>query len=415
MPEERKLSDWIEGYLQYTDFNKEPPLMYKTWVAISTIASALQRKVYLPWEKYIYPNMYIVLIGPPGHRKGSAMYPAESLLRELGYVHLASEATTRENLIRELKNSGFMTVDAVTQDQYHHASLTIHSAELTVFLGYKNTVLMSDLCDWYDCRDKWRYRTKHQGEDNITGVFVNLLGATTPELLTATMNVDAIGSGLPSRIIFVFENQKGEPTPDAFIGEKEARIKQLLLQDLEKIYLMSGSFKLHKQYLDKYTEWYLRQTSSAPCIEDARFSGYCERRATHLRKLSMILCASRTSDMILTQYDFDRALDLLIKTEERMPLTFLSLGRSAQAQVINEVVMFMSSVDSVSAAELFRHFYRDVDVRTFSQVITQLMEMGVIDRFSNTRNETFFKFKPPKEGENRGMFDLQVKPERRRK
>jgi len=405
--DQRLLGDWINTYLEYTAYNSEPPIAYKTWTAISVIAAALQRKVYLPWEKYLYPNMYIVLIGPPGHRKGSAMYPAEQLISDLGYIKLASEATTRENLIRELKNSSMMHTNPITQDTYFHASLTIHSAELTVFLGYKNTVLMSDLCDWYDCRDRWRYRTKTQGEDNIIGVYVNLLGATTPELLHGTMSIDAIGSGLPSRIIFVYENQKGKADPTAFITSKEDRLKSMLLSDLEQIYLLSGPFRVADSYINKYTEWYLTQTSNPP-IQDSRFSGYCERRATHLRKLSMILCASRSNDMIMTAYDFDRALDMLIKVEVKMPLTFMSLGRSQQAGPLNEVTMFISSLGETTNIELLRHFYRDIDGRTMESILNQLVTMEVIRTNVDSKGIMHVKYIKAKD-ECRGMFDLQVK------
>lgn len=409
MSDERLLPNWIEGYMRYTDYNLEPPMMYRTWTALSVIAAALQRKVYLPWEKFLYPNMYIVLIGPPGHRKGSAMYPAEQLISDLGYVKLASEATTRENLIRELKNAAMMHTDPISQDTYFHSSLTIHSAELTVFLGYKNTVLMSDLCDWYDCRDRWRYRTKTQGEDNIIGVFVNLLGATTPELLQNTMSIDAIGSGLPSRIIFVYENQKGQATPGAFVTDKELRIKDLLLHDLEQIYQMSGPFKVSGAYINKYTDWYLQQANGKPPISDTRFGGYCERRATHLRKLSMLLSAARSNEMVVSGEDFLNSLKLLEQTEEKMPLTFIGLGKSHSAGILNEVTLFLSAIGETTAQELLRHFYRDLDFRTFENILAQLKGMQLIRTETDSKGVTHIKYIKPKGDECRGMFDLQSK------
>ena len=60
----RKLNDWIDSYLEYTK-NSEPPDLYKEWVAVSVVASILQRKCSLPWgDITFYPNMYIILVGP---------------------------------------------------------------------------------------------------------------------------------------------------------------------------------------------------------------------------------------------------------------------------------------------------------------------------------------------------------------
>ena len=41
---ERKLPDWLDGFMALTE-NSEPPVLYRKWVGISAIASALQRKV----------------------------------------------------------------------------------------------------------------------------------------------------------------------------------------------------------------------------------------------------------------------------------------------------------------------------------------------------------------------------------
>jgi len=59
----RKGGDWIEDYIKYTK-NTEPPILYREWSAVSTIASAMQRKCFLPWEleDIVYPNLYVVLV-----------------------------------------------------------------------------------------------------------------------------------------------------------------------------------------------------------------------------------------------------------------------------------------------------------------------------------------------------------------
>src|SRR5687767_6761146 len=101
----RRLSDWISAYLEYAD-DTEPPLSYHTWIGLSTIASALQRRVFLRWGyDTIFPNLYVVLIGPSGRcRKGTAMRLGYNILKEV-QVKIASESIIREALIRNMKNS----------------------------------------------------------------------------------------------------------------------------------------------------------------------------------------------------------------------------------------------------------------------------------------------------------------------
>ncbi len=114
----RTLSDWLDGYLEYTT-NTEPPYMYHMWMGISTIASLLQRKCCLEWGTLkFYPNMYIVLVGPPGRtRKGTAMNLAKPFLHELD-IKIAAEniIKTGSTLYEILAKHTGKPVDIVEKD-----------------------------------------------------------------------------------------------------------------------------------------------------------------------------------------------------------------------------------------------------------------------------------------------------------
>ena len=390
----RRNKDWITSYLRYVD-NTEPPNLYKEWVAISVIASCLQRKCFLDWGPMtFYPNMYIVLTGPSGKaRKSTAMGPGMKLLREMG-VKLAAESITREALIRELKTSNATQVDPVSGEMNLHASLTIYSPELTVFLGYNNNALMSDLTDWYDCRDRWTYRTKNMGSDEIIGVFVNLIGATTPELIQTTLPRDAIGGGLTSRIIFVFEEKKGKVVAAPFLTPEDVEIKEALITDLEQIHMMSGEFKITSNFLDKWVDWYTASEDNPP-FEDIRFSGYIERRPNHLLKLCIILSASETDQKIITEKHFDRALDLLTRTERKMPYAFSGVGKMESADIMGRVMASIATNQEMTFTELLQMYYFDADQEVLQKVVATLKAMDYCD-IRYTETEMYIKYKRKK-------------------
>ena len=144
----RQLENWIQSFVDYTD-NTEAKDIYRTWVAISTIASCLQRKCYLNWSPsgmlgdIHYPNMYIVLVGPSGARKGTAINPGRELIEGVG-VPLSPDQSSRQKLIGKM-----IEAEATHPDRdgklITHSSLTILSPEFTVFLGQKqnNTELLA--------------------------------------------------------------------------------------------------------------------------------------------------------------------------------------------------------------------------------------------------------------------------------
>ena len=388
----RNNPDWIEGYLAYTE-DSEPPKLFKEWCAVSVIAAALQRKCRLEWGTTVfYPNLYIVLTAPAGKaRKGTAMAPARKFIDRIG-IPLAAEAVTREALIRTLKESE--SVVSTENGIIVHSSLTVFSPELTVFLGYNNTQLMSDLTDWFDCSEKWVYRTKTAGTDDISGVFINLLGATTPDLIRSTLPLDAIGGGLTSRMIFVFEEKKGKIVPFPFISEETRKLETKLYYDIECISMLQGQFKFTKEFLSHWGDWYTAQEGRNPfgVNYNKAFDGYIERRPTQVLKLSMVMNASRTDEMVLDEPDLVRAIDLLERTEKKMPRAFGGIGMSQNAQLtyaISELIAH--SPRGVTMTEIMRAHTFNGTTSEISDALDILVQSKMV-RIDQTNNGPLYKF-----------------------
>lgn len=382
---ERILSDWIDAFMEYSS-NSEPPASFRLWSALSVLSSTLQRKCKLPWGSLtFYPNMYIVLVAPSGKaRKGTAMNFAYEFLEALG-IKMAAESTTREALIQALSEANDNSID-VEGNMFFHSSLTIFAPELTVFLGYNNHTLMSDLTDWYDCRSRWTYRTKNMGTDEIIGVYVSLFGATTPELIRTTMPLDAIGGGLTSRMIFVFERKKGKIVPAPFQSDAELDLQRKLHTDLERIFLLKGDFRVTRDFLNLWTDWYTAQEDNPP-FNDHRFNGYIERRPNHVMKLSMLTNVSRTSKMVIEKQDLERAISILEFTEKKMVETFSGVGKSNNADILTRVMNEVGIRKKIPISDLQKMFYFDADKRVMDSVIETLKSMHFLDILVDGKEE----------------------------
>jgi len=387
--QDRALSNWIDSYMEYTE-DSEPPKMFHLWTAISTIASAMQRKCYLNWGTLtFYPNMYIVLVAPSGKcRKGTAMDPARELLNTLA-LPLAAEATTREALIRALREANATNFDPNSGDQHFHSSLTIHSKELTVFLGYDNKQLMMDLTDWFDCHNRWTYRTKTQGDDDIIGIWVNLIGATTPDLIQTALPPDAIGGGLTSRIIFVYESRKYKTVIYPKPGDEE--LYKGIVSDLERIHLMAGQFKVTDEFIDVWSHWYPEQELNPPQL-GSNLSGYLERRPTHVMKLSMILSAARSSELVITKEDIEKAIRILHATERRMPQVFSGVGKSQIISILPRIMSYIAELKTVTKPKLMERFLSDIDDFMLDRVLKTLQTMKYIKIIENVGKPTEIQY-----------------------
>lgn len=370
---DRVLNDWIDAHMQVTA-ETEPPANFRLWCAISAVAAALQRKVWLEWGTTLFPNMYVVLVAPAGRaRKGTAMRPIVNYLNKLE-IHLSASSTTRESLIRSLAECDDL-ITLPNGQAYGHSSLSIIAPELTVFLGYNNLQLIADLTDWFDCADKWVYRTKHQGTDDIRGVFVNLLGATTPDLIRTALPTDAIGGGLTSRMIFVYEQNKGKIVPFPFLTEENKVLRKQLHDDLHRIALLKGEYKYSKNFLSAYGDWYV-STENNPPFKDKAFQGYVERRPIHLLKLCMILCAARTNELVLRSQDFNKALNILLTTEKKMPFAFGGVGTQKHSAIMQQIMGDLSLRKEVAVSDLLREYWQDVNSNELELILKTLIQMG---------------------------------------
>ncbi len=319
------------------------------------------------------------------------MIPGMSLLRELA-IPMSAEYETRESLIRTLKKANVTETDTlddyahinedgtVTQKSTRisfHSSLTIFSEEFTVFLGYNNPQLMSDLSNWYDCGPRWQYRTKNAGTDDITGVFVNLIGATTPDLIQSALPIDSIGGGLTSRIIFVFADTLEKVVPFPFPTEDEKAQRKILFSDLEQIHGMRGEFHLDEGAMKFWEKWYTVNHHEKP-FKDSRFSGYVSRRPQHILKMSMIISASLSADFSITKEILGESISFLKETEIPMPRTFAGLGRSEQAQTIASMQDTIRRAESISEAELIKAYQLDANIREIDSMLLAMSRMKLI-------------------------------------
>jgi hypothetical protein len=376
----RNLPDWIDGFMLLTE-NSEPPMLYRKWCAISTIASALQRKCKLELgiSLTIYPNFYIVLVGPSAAGKGTAMKYAYDIIEQVSAIRLSAQATSLQALIRRMKETNLTDVDVASGKQIFHSSLTIFSEEFTVFLGYHNRELMASLCDWYDCKNRWTYDTIKRDEEEVIGVWVNILGATTPDNIQSSLPLEAIGGGLTSRIIFVFEEQRDKLVVFPSATAREIELQHMLIKDLEQISFMGGNFRLTEDAAAAYSEWCYRAVANPP-FKDKKFDGYVGRRRNHLLSLSMVCSASRSNDMVLKSEDIVRASQILNEVENKMALTFRGIGRSDISSLIGDAVTFFenSLTDEIPIWQFARHFECNMDKFTMDRVLATIQTSGYI-------------------------------------
>lgn len=373
----RELSDWLEHYLQFTE-NSESPTLYHLWSGVTAISSALRRKCFCNWglRGYIYPNFYICLVGPPGGRKGTAMKIAKSMVQKVKIPTGSDALGSAQALYAEIieAEDSFLTSKGLPKT---HKSLSVWSEEFQVFLSDRDPILIGSLTDLFDCADVWKYRTLKRGVENVSNCWLTIIGAITPSLLQTKLTSDAIGGGLVSRIIFVVGYGAIKKIAIPLLSIAEEKLQKTLINDLQRIAQLSGPFKLKTDFLQTYSAWY-ESANADVGIDSEKFMGYNARRALHLNKLCMVLCASESDDMILLPRHFNKALAILEHTENEMPNAFQGYGVGEHADKWAKILSWIESKTKFTFVELLTKFQFDAMPHELDDFMSMAEQGGLV-------------------------------------
>lgn len=391
----RKLPNWLDAFMKYTD-NVETASIYRKWVGILCLSSALQRKVKVEWGVSLtfYPNFYIILVGKSAAGKGTAMRPGFDIIQQIPNIRTSPQASSLQALISMLKENN--QTDFREDGPKFHSSMTVFSEEFTVFLGYKNNELISTLCNWYDCEENWTYTTIKRDKENIHGVWVSILGGTTPDLIRTSLPPDSIGGGLTSRIIFVYAEKADDLSIFPTETSEQRMLFEALVHDLESINLLSGSFQWTQGFMNLWAEW-RRQDFDNPPFHDPKFDGYCGRRKVHLMKLAMIMSVSREpkeqGELILTRDDLELAIKTLEEVEVQMAMTFRGVGKSDISDLIFRANTFFvtARTNEIEYKEFAKFFESDADKIMMDRITDTLEATGLIKVIKRPQADSLIK------------------------
>ena len=355
----RKLDSFVHGYIRYTEGISSPEL-FRKWSAIVTIGACLERRVWtITAKKPTFPNMFVVLIGPPGIGKSEAINGVRSLVRATGVeglyepsCNLAPVDVTKASLYdylqkkstrREGPDPEATALDSKETFHYHSAFLAV--TELSDLIRDHDTQLLGALHGLYDClpmvEEERRYRADNPIK--IQRPQVSLLGGTTPAYINRTFPPSAWDEGFMARTILIYSSEV--IMPDLFGTEHDdldPLLGRELVEDLRAIGKMWGRFEFSDQAKKTLTAW--QKNGQQPRPAHMRLEHYNTRRMRHAIKLSMIAAANRSNGNTIDVEDFQEALSWMVEAEEQMPKIFLDMVGKSDGQVMNECYMYVRGI-----------------------------------------------------------------------
>lgn len=285
----------------------------------------------------LYPNLYTLLVSPPGVGKSQAISVVHDLWTRTPEIRMAPDNVTKASLLDFLEEAKQVKMLTTTEMiQYH--SLAVAASEFGVFVPAHDLEFLSALNHIFDNPASYKEtrRTTKKTLD-IVSPQLNIIAGTQPAFLSTLLPEAAWGMGFMSRQILVYS---GEPlTVDLFdFSSSDKDHRDLLVKDLRDIGKIYGQFDFTPDAKRAITAW--NSGGRKPVPEHSKLAHYNSRRIIHMLKLCMISSISGRTDLRIDTNDFERAKSWLIEAELKMPDIFRAMVLKSDADVLQDLLLY---------------------------------------------------------------------------
>lgn len=342
----------------------------------------------------IYPNLYVLLVAPPGIGKSETIKRIGELWRAVEDLHVAPSSVTRAALIDVLARSNVKIVRPEGFQIFH--GLNVASTEFGVICPAHDLEFLNTLNDLFDCGDSYSEERRHRQEQvDIKYPILNILGGTQPGFLSELLPEQAWSMGFTSRLLMIYSAQEVEidlfsvadPTAKTSSKKTYDNYKKSLAADLHSIAQMYGPVEWDKDAAEALITWYKRKLEPVPT--HSRLQHYKVRRLLSIFKLSMISSVSRGSDLRIMTQDLTRAQDWLLEAEGRMPDIFRDMAGKSDKLVIDDLHAYMWRMwirdkKSIHESKVISFLSNKVPSEKILKIIELCERAGVIEKDRST-------------------------------
>lgn len=320
----------------------ESPDSFIEWTWYLTVSAALQRRVSLfaapdlpDVREHIYPNQFVVFIGPPGVGKTQAAKHAKLIFNSLAQTKVLQNGETETTEVIKTGPSSitvqqlyrYLAVNYTTTDLsktipnphakgkiYIHASLAFFCGdELGNLIDKQSDGIVGFLTEAWDCGD-FRRETKTQGIDIIKRLCMTLLGAATPDWVREATSNKLLKQGFAARTIFLYEEKKRKLTHKFVFTPEQIKARDDLTKHIKALTDVCGQVVLTPEAEEFIKDWYL-SGGSKPVNQDKRLTDYYERKKVHLYKMAMAVHFSESLTLEISLDEVKQALAILTRAE----------------------------------------------------------------------------------------------------
>ncbi len=318
-------------YLEWTS-DHEAPSEYHFGSAVTAVAAGLGRRPRIEWEaRNLYPNLYTLLVGPSGARKGAAIERAMRLVVPAMGVNQLPNEGTHQGFAAALKRR--------LEDTEDRSDGLIVAPEFGVLMSRDRNKadLVKWLTDWYDSLDDWARALRGEEFYELRNLYVCVLGGSTMSWLR-DMPSDAITGGfMPRFILFDARGKRFRRARPRFDKRLEAELSHRLTTIADRLPEVIRWSDSAGRILDDWYEIDIGKQYDAS--NDPQFHKWLDRKQAAAMKLAVVwqLADGGPKDEIAEEW-FRKAMAVIDWGDHTVARVYNALGVTQEGQAAADVM-----------------------------------------------------------------------------
>jgi len=368
------MPNWIDQILAITD-EVETPRSYIRWAAMAAISAVVKKNVYFSRQGYwrIYPNLFIMLVGPSGITKSYATSSiAKALVKAVGNIKIIDGQNSIEGILQELATG--RTNEKGEIDKPAHAFIVAN--EFTNLI-LDNPQAFSLLTELYDaCYNlEWTKRLK-SGTIVLKDPAITMIVATNKAHFDDKLQTKDIEGGFIGRFIVV--NERKLHRINSLVEEGGIGLDiPVLSERLREIAKIKGEFKFaSKAAKEHFKDWYKDFRSNTQ--EDE--TGMYRRIPDSVFKVAMINSLAEKDELTLNLSEIENAIETCLGIVTNIKNITAGSGSSPDSGKMMKFMQCLINAPEyrVEHGQMLRKNYTHFDMYDLGKIAETLQQANVI-------------------------------------
>lgn len=317
----------------------EIPETFKRWAGTVLVSGALERRVWA-WGRgfKIHPNLFTLLIAPPGVGKNVAIDPVNELWSATGKLNVLPNRSTCAAFLEA--SASFPQYVEIAEERFITNPSVLALGEFGHLFQDADPVMMNAINAFYDAKDTpFTDRTISRGSVTIDRPILNLIAGTQPQYLDRVLPEQAFQLGFATRLTMCYAAESSMGTVFGEHARPQQSMFDAIVQDLIVLKDLCGQYEFDQEAADLFEAWY--QGGCEPLPDHPRLADYNTRRWASAFKLAIIMTAAKSSAFIVHAEEVHAAIEFLTQSEGTLPEAFAAMRGESDSANINETRAFV--------------------------------------------------------------------------